>query len=171
MDKAYIGSINVKVKTPDFNFKNREMLRAFKRKMRIAHTEALGESREILKRHIRDVDAVDTGKLLNSVASKLFVKNDEIFQGTVHFNAPGKEYAHFVDKGRGKGFMPPKAKFTAWAKRHGINNPRLIFYLRLRIAKRGTKGKKFMAPATREINRSYNKIINTAVNEFRRSIK
>src|SRR6185369_14893393 len=99
-DKAYLGSIGVKVEVPPIDFKNREELREFKRQMRLAHEQGIKEGKEILQSILSAKKYMDSGALMQSVASKLFVKSEDIFSGDVHFNQPGQEYAYFVEHGR-----------------------------------------------------------------------
>lgn len=179
-DKAYLGSISVKVEVPDIQFKNREMLRDFRRYMREVHRQGVDEGRAILSRVLEERKIFDTGKLMRSVASRLFFRTEDIFSGGVHFNQPGKEYAYFVEHGRGpstqvndKGYpmLPPKEVITKWANRHGITSARHIFNIRRHIAEYGTKGKYFMEQAEREIQDNYNKLVARAVEKYSRTIK
>ena len=106
-DKAYLGSISVKVQTPEFAVRGRENIREFRRQMREAHEQGIEEGRDILQDVLYDRQIFDTENLIESVASKLFNRTSDIFSGTVHFNNPAKEYAYFVEHGRGEGLPPP----------------------------------------------------------------
>ncbi len=180
-EKAYLGSIKVKVDVPNIEFRNRERLREFRRYMRGVHEQGIDKGRDILKRILRDKRAVDTGKLMRSVASRLFFRTTDIYSGDIHFNEPGKEYAYFVEHGRapttkydeetGRPWLPPKEAITKWASRHGITSKRHIYNIRLHIALYGTEGKHFMDEAEREIQRNYSKLVDRAVEKYKRTIK
>jgi hypothetical protein len=165
-DKAYLGGISVQVKTPNFTIRGRETLRAFRRDMRVAHSQGIEEGRDILQDVLYEEEIFDTGTLISSVASRLFIRTTEIFEGTVHFNNPGKQYAYFVEHGRGAGLPPPIEAMKEWGKRKGMT---LIHILRIRrkIADEGTRPHPFMSEASRRITDNYNKIVDRAVERFR----
>lgn len=174
-EKAYLGAIQVSVKVPDITLKGREQLRRFRREMRLAHEAGLNAGVEVLRTILSAKKYFDTGTLRDSVARRLFVKTTDIFTGDVHFNSPGKEYAYFVEHGRGPGRVgddgrripPPFDKMVSWGERHGLSFEKTMA-IRNKIAYHGVKARPFMAKAEREITKAYNSIVNKAVRQFKK---
>lgn len=164
-DKAYVGNIKIAVAIPDMQIRGREELRRFRAAMRVAHDEGIREGRQILSNILSSSKYYDTGTLFESVASRLFVRTEDIFQGSIHFNNPGKEYAYFVEHGRGPGLPPPAEKMKAWGARKGLSYEHTMA-IRAKIAAKGTKPKPFMNRAEREIQENYNLIVSRALQLF-----
>lgn len=169
-DKAYLGSISVRVQTPDFTIRGKENLREFRRQMRAAHEQGIEEGRDILQDVLYEEEIFDTGTLIDSVASRLFTRTTDVFQGSVHFNNPGKEYAYFVEHGRGAGLPPPIDKMIEWGERKNMSIWHIL-NIRAKIARVGTKPKPFMGKAERRITENYNRIVDNAVERFRNRMK
>jgi hypothetical protein len=169
-DKAYLGSIKTSVAVPSFEIKGKARIAEFRRQMRVAHEKGLNDGVKILRTILLGKKYFDTGKLSNSVARKLFIKSTEVFLGDVHFNEPGKEYAYFVEHGRGAGLPPPIAKMKAWGKRKGLTFEHTMA-IRAKIARVGTQPRPFMAKAEEKIQTRYNAIVDKAVERFRKNIK
>lgn len=169
-DKVYLGNISVKVDIPDFTFQNREQLREFRRQLYAAHETGITKGVDILKRILSKKMFNDTGALRESVDKKLFRRTVDIFSGDVHFNKPGKDYAYFVEHGRGKGKQPPQDKMLEWGRRKGLTFGQVMF-IRKKIGLFGTKEKPFMDEANRKIGESYSKIVDKAIAKFRQRIK
>jgi hypothetical protein len=165
-DKTYLGSIAVKVTTPEFAIEGKKALAEFRRQMNVAHRKGIEEGKAILEKVVRDERIFDTGKLLRSVSSMWFVKSTDIFSGTVHFANPGKEYAYFVEHGRGPGKPPPFSKMKAWGERKGIPYDK-VMAIRSKIARVGTKPHPFFEKATEQVVNNYNKIVDRAVDKYR----
>lgn len=167
--KAYLGSIKASVKTPDFTVRGKKNIAEFRRRMRVAHEAGIDKGVETLSSILRGKKYLDTGTLADSVARRLFIKSSDVFSGDVHFNEPGKEYAYFVEHGRGPGFPPPFKKMVSWGKRKGLTFEHTMA-IRTKIGLAGTKPRPFMDKAERRIVANYNKIVEKAVEKFRKSI-
>jgi hypothetical protein len=169
-EKAYLGSISVKVQTPDFTIRGKENVREFRRRMREAHEEGIEEGRGILQDVLYEKEIFDTGNLIESVSSRLFIRTTDVFEGSVHFVNPGKEYAYFIEHGRGPGYPPPIEKMLDWGERKGMNIWHIL-NIRAKIGRVGTDPKPFMGEAEERITDNYNRIIDRAVERFRDRMK
>jgi hypothetical protein len=167
--KAYLGNVSVTVKTPDLTITGREQLREFRRQMRVVHEKGIIEGRLILRDILSAPKYYDTGTLMESVASRLFIKTTDVFEGSVHFNEPGREYAYFVDKGRRKGYPPPASKMLAWGRRKGLSYEE-VMKIRNHIAYHGTKARPFFDKAQRRIQANYKKLVDKAITRFRKRV-
>jgi hypothetical protein len=167
-EKSYLGGVSVKVKTPDLDIKGKKQVAEFRRAMRLAHTQGISEGEDILKEILEDKGIEDTGDLIESVSHKLFIKTDDIFEGDVHFNHPGKEYAYFVEHGRKAGLPPPIGVMTEWAERHGIDYTGAM-KIRAKIGRKGTKPRPFFSKAQRRIQSNYQKVVDRAIKRFIRN--
>jgi len=93
------------------------------------------------------IGGVDTGRLRSSIRQEI-KGSGRTMEGIVGSNV---EYAPFVEKDTRPHF-PPLEALSPWAERHGTT-PYLVA---IAIARRGTKGKRFME---RAIEENKNKII------------
>lgn len=174
-EKKYLGAIGVSVAVPDFDLKGKARIAAFRRVMREAHEKGIREGREILQDILSTPKYMDTGTLMESVSSKLFIKTTDIFSGSIHFIGEGKEYAYFVEHGR-KGtreepgnFAPPIAVMADWGERHGMSFEKAMA-IRNKIKVYGTPARPFMDRAEKRIQANYKKIVDRAVNKFRKTL-
>lgn len=169
VDKAYLGDIKARVVVPDFKISGKKRVAEFRRQMRAAHEKGIDQGVGILQGILLGEKYFDTGKLGRSVARRLFVSSTDVFLGNVHFNQPGKEYDYFVEHGRGPGFPPPVAKMKAWGRRKGLTFEHAMA-IRAKIGREGTKARPFMAKAAKRIQANYQKIVDRAVERFRKKL-
>lgn len=163
------------VKVPNLAQGNRDLLNKFRAHMKQAHIQGVNEGKDILRDVIEKKKIKASGKLLESVSRKHFVKNtDALFTGTVHFIKPGSEYASVIDKGRPEGQTPPPWRaIQKWMRLKGML-PATRWNAQImanKIGNAGVPAKPFLREASERIGKNYEKIINKAVREFKRLIK
>jgi HK97 gp10 family phage protein len=72
-----------------------------------------------------------------------------------------------VGVGRGPGKMPPAEPIKAWLKTKGLP-PEMLFPVRRKIGKRGTKAQPFMRPAVQQVRPVFIKACEDAINHAAR---
>lgn len=114
------------------------------------------------KKHLRDSSSRGaSGRTLSSINS-----SEGSFKSEIR---PNTKYAEWVEEGRRPGRMPPYQRGTdleKWARRVGINP----FLVARAIARKGTKPKKFMFEAYKEVKPKIERDGNDMVEAILRSI-
>ena len=88
---------------------------------------------------------IDSGGIINRLGITVTRQGDLI---TAETDFPS--YAYWVDKGRGKGKMPPEQPIKDWVKKHNIAES-AVFPIRRKIGREGTQATNFTTPLLRMV--------------------
>lgn len=159
-----LASIQVSVKTK-LKLDTKEQVRKFKKFMEPYHRQALEAAKEAMQDAIVEKDAYTSGQLFESVTYSLFTRTTDYLEGSVFFDKPGDEYAFFVDQGRKPGGFPPIDKIVDWADNlTGDIDP---YAVRFKIAKHGTKGKRFYALGRKMASKAYRDTVKEGLAKYK----